>query len=255
MKPSTLILGGLVLALTVGGIVALFYLTEPARTRAKLVELEGADLREVPGPTRIRVDFLFNRFADPKASGIERTPCDPLTVLRLGPDTAAEQILLVRTMDIDRDQSVMIWDFQTGFLDARVWECNSKIESMRGTYRSEVDTWCVETVISKSGEKTRHFRFFRDGFFVLLRVEDEKGRALPMPQELRFTPAIGEAEEWASLLTSYQGAELVLWLAWLKAPGRRDEMLKEPVLRTVLEKYSRSPNLWVREAAELALSP
>ncbi|MBI3856833.1 MAG: hypothetical protein HY293_14185 [Planctomycetes bacterium] len=202
MKRSTSIPAALILAVTVGGVVALYRVTEPRRTRAKLMELEGVDLRASSGPARARVESLFNRFAEPGAAGISART-GPMTVLRLAPDTAAERLLLVRTADIGGDQSVMVWDVDKGYLDARIWEENeSRIESMRASFRPEVDAWCIEALISKSGERARQFRLLREGRFVLVRVEDEKGRALPMPQGLRMGSVGGTAEEWASLLTS-----------------------------------------------------
>ncbi|RPH36642.1 MAG: hypothetical protein EHM91_15815, partial [Planctomycetota bacterium] len=136
MKLSTSFLAGLILAVTVGGVVAWLYVTEPARTRAKLMDLEGVDLRELSGPARAGMESLFNRFAEPRAAGIDVTPCEPLTVLRLAPDTAAERVLLVRTADIGGDRSVMFWDVDKGYVDGRIWEepdskGDPRIESIR----------------------------------------------------------------------------------------------------------------------------
>jgi hypothetical protein len=254
MKRSAWILGVLVAAAAVGGFLAWRHHTEPARMRAELRELEGVDLRTLKGRARDRVESLFRRFADVEVAGIQ-SPTEPFTVFRMAPDTPSEKLLLARTGDSGNDQIVWIWDADKGYVDGKVWEGDSKLVSMRSVYRPEVDAWVLETVIAKAEGTTRHYRWLRESWFVLLRVEDGQGRALPVPLELRLHDIGGTAEQWAALLPTYRGAELVYWLAWLKSPGVAPGATNEPVLRSALEKYAASPNRWVSDAAKLAMQP
>jgi hypothetical protein len=258
MKATSIVLLGLLAAGSTAGFVAGRHHTEPARLRAELAGLADVDLRSLTGSERARADFLFSRFADPVAAGLHpERPYSPLIVLSWAPSTPEQRLLLIRARDSGSDPLVSIWDAEGGYLDGRIWDADSKLESMRAAYRPEVDAWCLETWLWKAGARVRQFRLLRDGWFVLVRVEDEKGAILPMPQGLRVASAGGTAEEWPPLLSSYRHGELVYWMSWLKAPHvwQRTYILKDAALRAVLETYAMSPNRWVREAAELALRP
>jgi hypothetical protein len=242
MKTLLLALG--VVAAGVVGVLVWRRATERARAWTAFQELEGRDLQSNPSD-RIRSKMLFARFCP-----MPDWPRTPWTVLRVGP----------RWIGLSRDPV----PFATGReWDVCAWERGKVVG--KGLWAKDVELLSARAapefdglglLMEKGGERRLQIRAFVDERLALVREETSDGRARPADWAYGGGGPQGSTESWVERLRQEEPLVVLEGLCWLGARGGslggyRRQLLSE--LRPELERLAKSPNSWIREAAELAL--
>lgn len=247
-----------------------------------LLGLEGVDLRKADAETRSRAGELFTRYAplDPDAAGGASTPW---AVARLKRPNDEDRVVLLRTFLAPGELGAALRPAAHAtvltpsreVLGVSSFICGDAAppREVQKLDRPEAEGGCLQ-ITAPLGEQEglRLIYGLLDSRLTLIRTENEDGEAVARPPFAFGGGGVGPKPsndppfEWRSRLNSPHSARVLESLSWLGTRFEPEEDEISPYafldrirgnaeVKNILLKLVKSPNDWIRSAAELASRP